>query len=253
MALIRKIVDLEWLRSHRAGHVILGIGLAIAIALFWWLWNSSGRFALIVTALSLVPFGLLLFRYPILGTMLSVLVVTSDASVLFSPLDSAIPLLTLGILVMRKIYLHDPTWRITPFIGWSLLLFLFHFLSAMWAPDLDFMWFGFHYAPAMLMLIISETVWTREDFRLMVLAGATGLLITGVSAAYAATMLFASGIALQAGRSAGELQNTRIIGHWEFANAMAYTMMTLGLPLSTSGAVRNCWSGCCCWVRLPGG
>ncbi len=229
---MRRIVDLDWLRNTRWGQILLGIGVALAIALFWYLWTTSGRFALAVMALSLLPAVYVLFKHPILGSMLSVLVITSDAEVLFGPIDTVVPLAVLGVLVLRKLYFRDPTWRITPFMAWSLLLFLWHFLSSMWAHDLDYMWFGFHYVPAIVMLIISETIRSREDFRNLVLAAAMGLLITGISAVYSASIILLSGLTLKVGHTAGELRDMRFYGHWQFVNAMAYTMMTfIGLAV----------------------
>jgi O-antigen ligase len=229
---MRKLAVLDWLRNTRYGQVVAGICLALAIALFWYLWNNSGRFALAVMAFSILPVIYLLFKYPILGTMLSLTVITSDAEVLFAPLDTLVPLVVLGILVLRKLYLRDPTWRMTPFIGWSLLLFLWHFISTLWAPDLEYGWIGYHYAPAILMLIIAETIRTREDFRYLVLAASLGLLITGVSAVYSAATALLTGLSITARHSATGISELRFYGHWKFANAMAYTMMTfVGLAI----------------------
>ena len=204
---------------------IFGVVFGLFLVALWVVWMNWGRAAMLAFALALVPPGLVLLRYPLLGLSLACFTVTADLDS-FLPRTFTISLfLTLLAVVYQKLCRGDFRWKIPPFVGWSLLFFTWMATTILWARNYDYLWFRLIVQSTILTLLISELVREPRQMRYVMYAIGTGVIFTAISSIYGIYTLFTKGLAIQAAGSVDALSTARYFGHWGGPNQLAHSVM----------------------------
>ncbi len=212
----RRMKTRQWLLGGALGAV------TAACVLLWLLWSKA---TLVAIALGLIPPALILFRYPDWGMAIVFFALTSRVGAYVPKLYSVSLLLTLFALIYVKLYRRDYTWKFPPFVGWSVLLVAWMFVSLLWSPSEPYVPLNIIWPTVAIMLIVPELVRTPRQVRFMVLTLAAGIVFTAISSVYEIYALFTNPAVLQSVTSRASLTDVRYFGHWGGSNEMAHSVM----------------------------
>jgi hypothetical protein len=211
-------------------------GLAIATALLfvvgWLLWENWSRAHLFAMGLGGLLAGGLLFVYPILGISLAAFTMVSNVTEYIPGSLTPILLLTLGIVIVKKLLSGDTNWTVTPFTKIAILFAIVHLVSAVWAGSYRYFEWGNFYRIILILIVFTEVVKTRQDFLMVILAAQAGTIMTGIMTVQSAADFYMTGAAEELAGNVGYIDQSRFFGIWDEPNLMALTQVpVLGMSI----------------------
>jgi hypothetical protein len=205
----------------------MGILVAVIAIVSWYLWQNWGRAQLLAMGIGGIAFVGLMFTYPVIGAALAAFSMISNITVIHPSALSAVMLLTLIILVIRKLTAGDVTWSVTPFMIMGVLFAVFHMCSVLWAGSYRY----FEWTPflriALIIIVFSEAIKTRRDFLVVMLAAQAATIVTGILTVQGAAEFYLTGAADELAQSVGYIEQSRFYGIWPEPNMMALSQMPL--------------------------
>ncbi|MFZ5433830.1 MAG: O-antigen ligase family protein, partial [Calditrichota bacterium] len=215
----------QQLRLRFKSQLSLGLIVGLGIISCWLVWTFWGRAQLIAIGLGLMLAVLIIFAFPrYAAAAIACFITAAPTLMLPKPLNLGL-VVVLGIVIIRKLYKQDITWRITPFFIWCSLFFVWHLTSILWCGNYDYMGVGIHISAVLIMLVFSEIVRTNRDYEIMIYAASVGIIISFVSVIYGMFELYSSGAATQLAGNSKSIEGVRLFGFWNNANSMAYSVM----------------------------
>jgi O-antigen ligase len=204
--------------------VVAGIVGALCTYMFW------GRAGLLFLALAAVPPMLVLLRWPILGVAWCVIAYFGDIQALV-PFALIGPLaLTLISVISGKAVRHDWTWRFTPVVGWTFLLFTLILFTATLVPVVFNPGYQlFAYTLAITLLVV-ECVRTPGDWALIMAAAAAAIVFDFGSTLYGIYHLFGHDLKNPTASTIYAVKSARFFGHWGGPNALSHSLAPI-VPL----------------------
>ncbi len=209
----------------RISQYLLGLFSGIVTIILWIIWTYWDRAPLAAIGMGVVIALCIAFSFPkIITAMIACFILSAPTQLYSTPLSLGL-LLVLGVLIIRKLIARDYTWRITPFIIWCSLFFLWKVTTIIWKSDYDFISFGFHINAFLIMIVFSEIIRDENDLHLMIYASGIGIVITFGSIIVGLLNLYMGGEVNQMAESGTHLEKMRFYGFWDNSNALAYSLM----------------------------
>jgi hypothetical protein len=205
----------------------LGILIAVVTIASWYLWQNWGRSQLLAMGLGGIAFVGLLFTYPVIGAALAAFSMITNVTVIHPSALSMVMLLTLVIIIIRKLVAGDATWTVTPFAIMGVLFAIFHLCSALWADSYRYFEWTTFFRIALVIIVFAEAVKTRRDFLIVLLAAQTATIVTGILTVQSAAEFYITGAADKLAQSVGYIEQSRFYGIWPEPNMMALSQMPL--------------------------
>jgi hypothetical protein len=231
-------------RLSRLTHSQLAMGLIVAVIAIasWYLWQNWGRTQLLAMGIGGIAFIGLMYSYPVIGAALAAFLMISNLQIFLPSSLSALLLLTLVIIIIRKLVSGDMSWTVTPFTILGMLFIVFHLCSALWAGSYRY----FEWTPflriALIIIVFSEAVKTRRDFLIVLLAAQTGALLTGYMTVRSAAEFYLTGAADKLAQSVGYIEQSRFFGIWDEPNMMALSQApVIGISLVVMRTRMSFW------------
>jgi O-antigen ligase len=232
----------------------LGVLIAVIVVASWYLWQNWGRSQLLVMGLGGIVFIGLLFTYPVIGAALAAFSMISNMTVVHPSALSAVMLLTLIILVIRKLTAGDATWTVTPFVIMGILYAVFHLCSALWAGSYRYLEWTAYLRIILVIIIFSEAIKTRRNFLVVLLAAQAATIVTGILTVQGAAEFYITGAADELAQSVGYIEQSRFYGIWPEPNMMALSQMPLiGISLVVLRTRASFWLRLISFVAVGAG
>ncbi|MBU1920688.1 O-antigen ligase family protein [bacterium] len=220
----------------------LSIATCLLVILAWYLWQNWGRAHLIAAGMVGIVAGGILFAYPILGASLAAFLMISNLTEFIPGAVSPLLLLTLGMIIVKKLLAGDAAWTVTPFLKWGLLFVVVHLLSTLWAGSYRFLEWSIFYRVVLIAVILSEVVKTPRDFLIVIIGAQAGAILTGILTVQGAAEFYLTGAADELAGSVGAIESSRFFGIWFEPNTMALSQVpVIGLSLVLLRTKLNFW------------
>ena len=234
------------IQSILNSQIALALVAALFIILAWYLWQNWGRAYLVAVGLIGIVAGSFLFSFPVLGVSIAIFGIVSNVVEFVPGLTSPLLLVTLGIIIVRKLLAGDTQWTVTPVMKWGLLFLLIHMLSTLWADSYRFFEWSLFYRAAFILIIANEVVKKPQDFLIILIGAQAGTILTGILTVQGAAEFYLSGAAAQIAGAVSDIENSRFFGIWFEPNSMALTQV----PVIALSLVLVRTTNLPFWIRL---
>ncbi|MCB1059518.1 MAG: O-antigen ligase family protein [Calditrichaeota bacterium] len=211
----KKFLRLDWTTG-------LAIGLISIVAVFaWFFWGRAFQF---VVALSVATFGLLYLRYLEIPILVLGFLLTSNIANYIPGSTSVFMILTLMVLILRKLLVGDLKWRFGPLIIASLIFIAYYQSTGLWVDRTEYFSWELIYRVVPVLIVVSELFSTPRHHVWFFVGIAFGMLFTSLSTIRTAFEFYTTGAADQIAGSVGYIESTRFYGHWPDPNIMSMTL-----------------------------
>lgn len=215
--------SVEGTRSQIAAALLLGVTVVIV----WLAWAYWGRAPLFFAGLAGAAFVALIFARPIVGCMLAAFMITSNFGSFVPFAMSGVLVLTLMIVLFRKLLAGDLTLRITPTLLWAVLFLTWYTVSIVWAGVYDNFSLAAFYRGLLVLIVFTEVVRKPAHLIAVILAAGVGLIVTGIWSIQSAIEFLYSGAAGKLSHMVAYVEESRYYGQWEEPNAMALALVPM--------------------------
>lgn len=195
--------------------------IAVATIFAWLYWGRALQFAV---ALSAAAFGLFYMRYIEVPIVLLGFLLTSNIANYIPGSTSVFMILTLLVLILRKLVAGELTWRLSPLVVTALVFIGYFQSTGLWVEHTtNYVW-DLLYRVIPVLLVVSELMSTPRHHVWFFVGIAFGMLFTSVSTIKTAFEFYTMGVADSIAGSVTNIESTRFYGHWPDPNIMSMTL-----------------------------